>query len=63
MSLLTVTAIFILSRLRILTAIMVGFLLAIGFVIVWLRAHSWELGSLTDGIKGTILKLLRSPPQ
>jgi hypothetical protein len=59
MSLLTVTAIFILSRLRILTAIMVGFLLAIGFVIVWLRAHSWELGSLSDGIKGTILKLLR----
>ena len=59
MSLLTVTAIFILSRLRILTAITVGFLLAIGLVVAWLQKHYWELGSLTDGLKGTILQLLR----
>jgi hypothetical protein len=60
MSLLTVTAIFILSRLRILSAITVGFLLAIGFVVAWLQKHYWELGSLTDGLKGTILQLLRN---
>ena len=59
MSLLTVTAIFLLSRLRILTAIMVGFLLAIGFGIAWLQKHYWEFGSLTDSLKGTILQVLR----
>lgn len=59
MSLLTVTAIFILSKLRILTAITVGFLLAIGFVIAWLQKHKWELSSLTDSFKGIILQVLR----
>ena len=59
MSLVTVIAIFILSRLRILTAIMVGFLLAMGYVLAWLRAHAWEFGTLADGIKGSILRLLR----
>jgi len=59
MSLLTVTAIFLLSRLRILTAIMVGFLLAIGLGVAWLKKHYWELGSLTAGVKGNILQFLR----
>jgi hypothetical protein len=59
MSLLTVAAIFLLSRLRILTAIMVGFLLAFGLGVAWLKKHYWELGSLTDSLKGRILELLR----
>lgn len=60
MLLLTVTAIFVLSRLRVLTAIMVGFLLAIGFAIGWLHKRNWKFGAITHSFKGTTLRILRS---
>ncbi len=59
MLLLNVILIFILSRLRILTAIMVGFLLTVGFVLAWLQKHDWKIGSLADSFKGIILQVLR----
>jgi hypothetical protein len=59
MLLLAVTAIFVLSKLHVLTAITVGFLFAVGFVIAWLQKRDWKLGTLTDSLRGTILRVLR----
>jgi hypothetical protein len=60
MLLLTVTTIFVLSSLRVLTAITVGFLLAIGFAIAWLHKRNWRFGTLTDSLQRTILLVLRN---
>lgn len=59
MALLTVAAILVLSRLRVLTPISVGFLLAIGVVFAWLHRRNWEFGTLIDSLKGTVLRVLR----
>jgi hypothetical protein len=60
MLLLTVTAIFVLSSLHVLTAITVGFLLAIGFVITWLHRRNWKFGTITHSLQGTVLQVLRN---
>jgi hypothetical protein len=59
MSLLTVIVILVLSKLRMLTAISVGFLLAIGFVLTWLHRRDWEFGTLTDSLERTVLRVFR----
>ena len=60
MLLLTVTAMFVLSSLRVLTAITVGFLLAIGFVVAWLHRRNWRFGTVTRSLQEIVLDVLRN---
>jgi hypothetical protein len=56
--LLTVTAIFVLSRLRVLSAITVGFLLTIGLLTVELQKRNWKINSVIGSLRGTVLQIL-----
>ncbi len=58
MLLLAVTAIFVLSTLRVLSAITVCILLTMGLLIVELYKRNWKLNSLIGNLRETILRMI-----
>src|ERR1700733_13297560 len=60
MVLFAVIGIFILSKLRVLTALAIGFILLIAFALVYLYRIDWKFGALNSKVQRTVVQFVRN---